>query len=185
VAYVEAIADATDLPLIVYHRDNAQLTGATAERLLRDPRVVGIKDGVGDLAVAQEHRRAALRAGRPDACFFNGLPTAEVTQPAFDAIGTRDYSSAAFAMAPDIATAYLQALRSGDDETRLRLLDGFFLPFTRLRDSTPGFAVALIKAGVRLGGLPVGVVRPPLVEPSPEQEARLAALIEQGRALVA
>lgn len=184
VGYVEAIAAVTELPLIVYHRDGARFTAASVERLLADPRVVGIKDGVGDLATAQEHVRAVARAGRTDVRCFNGLPTAEVTQPAFDALGIGDYSSAVFAMAPDIATAYLRALRTGDGTTRLRLLDGFYLPFTRLRDEAPGFAVALIKAGVRLGGLPVGRVRPPLVDPDPDQEARLAALLGQGHALV-
>jgi 5-dehydro-4-deoxyglucarate dehydratase len=183
-AYVEAIADATELPLIAYHRDEARFTGASAERLFADQRVIGIKDGVGDLATAQEHVRAAARAGRTDVRCFNGLPTAEVSQAAFDAIGVRDYSSAVFAMAPDIATAYLRALRTGDETTRLRLLDGFYVPFTRLRDETPGFAVALIKAGVRLGGLPAGPVRPPLVDPTPEQESRLRALLVRGRDLV-
>lgn len=182
VAYVEAIAAASELPLIVYHRGDGQLTGASAARLLADPRVVGIKDGVGDLAVAQAHVRAAVRSGRPEVRLFNGLPTAEVTQPAFDAVGVRDYSSAVFAMAPDIATGYLHALRGGDEATRLALLDAFYLPFTELRDETPGFAVALVKAGVRLEGLPVGGVRPPLVDPTPAQEARLAALLARGRA---
>lgn len=184
VAYVEAIAAVTRLPLIVYHRDNARFTGASAERLFAHPRVVGVKDGVGDLAVAQEHVRAAARAGRADVTFFNGLPTAEVSQAAFDAVGIRDYSSAVFAMAPEIATAFLRALRSGNDLTRVRLLDGFYLPFTHLRDETPGFAVALVKAGVRLGGLAVGQVRPPLVDPTPEQEARLAELLARGREIV-
>ena len=183
-AYVETIAGATALPLIVYHRDNAQLTGASAERLFADPRVVGLKDGVGDLAIAQAHVRAAVRSGRHDVRLFNGLPTAEVTQAAFDAVGIRDYSSAVFAMAPDIATAYLRALRSGDEATRVALLDEFYLPFTELRDETPGFAVALVKAGVRLGGLAVGRVRPPLVDPTPEQESRLAALLERARAVL-
>jgi 5-dehydro-4-deoxyglucarate dehydratase len=182
VRYVEAIADATPLPLIVYHRGSAQFDATSAERLFAHPRVLGFKDGVGDLAIAQELLRAAVRAGRPDAAFFNGLPTAEVTQPAFDAIGIRDYSSAAFTMAPDIATAYLRALRSGDDETRLWLLDRFYLPLVRLRDQVPGYAVALIKAGVVMTGLPVGPVRPPLMDPTPEHVAQLSAIIGQGRA---
>ena len=53
-----------------------------------------------------------------------------------------------------------------------------------LRDQVPGYAVSLIKAGVRLGGLPVGGVRAPLVDPTPEQEAALADLLARGRELV-
>ncbi|MDF2575312.1 MAG: 5-dehydro-4-deoxyglucarate dehydratase, partial [Agromyces sp.] len=53
----------------------------------------------------------------------------------------------------------------------------------RLRDETPGFGVSLIKAGLRLRGLDVGSVRPPLVDPTREQEARLAEILETGLAL--
>ena len=53
----------------------------------------------------------------------------------------------------------------------------------RLRDETPGFGVSLIKAGLRLRGLDVGWVRPPLVDPTPAQEARLGAILDDGLAL--
>jgi 5-dehydro-4-deoxyglucarate dehydratase len=87
-------------------------------------------------------------------------------------------------MAPEIATAFRTALESGDVAARTRLLDGFYGPLVRLRDETPGFAVSLIKAGLRLGGRAVGPVRPPLTDPTAEQERRLAELLEAGRALV-
>lgn len=184
IAYVEAIAAATELPLIVYHRGNAQFTPASIEKVLRIPQVVGIKDGAGDLAVAQRFVRAAADCDR-DILFFNGLLTAEMTQAAYTAIGVPMYSSAVFAMAPDIAVAFFAAHRAGDAETQARLLDGFYSPLIDLRDETPGFAVSLIKAGVRLGGLPVGSVRAPLVDPTDEQTARLEALLATGRELVA
>ena len=184
IAYVEAIAAATELPLIVYHRGNAQFTPASIEKVLRIPQVVGIKDGAGDLAVAQRFVRAAADCDR-DILFFNGLLTAEMTQAAYTAIGVPMYSSAVFAMAPDIAVAFFAAHRAGDAETQARLLDGFYSPLIDLRDETPGFAVSLIKAGVRLGGLPVGSVRAPLIDPTDEQTVRLEALLATGRELVA
>jgi len=184
IAYVEAIAAATELPLIVYHRGNAQFTPASIEKVLRIPQVVGIKDGAGDLAVAQRFVRAAADCDR-DILFFNGLLTAEMTQAAYTAIGVPMYSSAVFAMAPDIAVAFFTAHRAGDAETQARLLDGFYSPLIDLRDETPGFAVSLIKAGVRLGGLPVGSVRAPLIDPTDEQTVRLEALLATGRELVA
>jgi 5-dehydro-4-deoxyglucarate dehydratase len=42
-----------------------------------------------------------------------------------------------------------------------------------------------VKAAVRLGGLEVGTVRPPLTEPTREDLVELARIIEAGRALVA
>ncbi|MFL0410572.1 5-dehydro-4-deoxyglucarate dehydratase [Microbacterium paludicola] len=188
VAYVEAIAAATELPLIVYHRGNAQFTPASIARVLELPQVVGIKDGVGDLAVAQRFVRAAAahreRTGR-DILFFNGLLTAEMTQAAYTAIGVPMYSSAVFAMAPEIAVAFFAAHRAGDLDAQARLLDRFYAPLVDLRDETPGFAVSLIKAGVRLDGLPVGSVRAPLVDPTPEQVGRLEAILAAGRELLA
>jgi 5-dehydro-4-deoxyglucarate dehydratase len=184
VGYVRAILDASDLPGIVYHRGAAQFSTTSIERLLEDPRVVGIKDGVGDIALAQQFVLAAERVGRPEVLFFNGLLTAELSQAAYRAIGIPRYSSAVFALAPDIATAFYRAYQMEDEAEQRRLLDGFFVPLVRLRDETPGFAVSLIKAGLRLGGVPVGSVRPPLSDPDERQTAILRDLLENGRRLV-
>jgi 5-dehydro-4-deoxyglucarate dehydratase len=183
-AYVEAIADASALPVIVYHRGTAQYSVETVRRLVGNPKVVGFKDGVGDIGTAQLIVRAVADEGRDDVAFFNGLLTAELTQAAYRGIGIPLYSSAAFAMAPEIANAYYRAYVDGDEARRLELLDGFYAPLVRLRDETPGFGVSLIKAGLRLGGLAVGGVRPPLVDPTPDQEARLAEILDAGRALL-
>jgi 5-dehydro-4-deoxyglucarate dehydratase len=184
IAYVTAIADAADLPVIVYHRGTAQYSVDTVRALADDPRIAGFKDGTGDIGLAQQIVRAVADAGRTEFSFFNGLLTAELTQAAYRGIGIPLYSSAAFAMAPDIANAYYRAYVDGDETRRLALLDGFYSPLVRLRDETPGFGVSLIKAGLRLSGMPVGGVRPPLVDPTPEQEARLSAILEAGRALL-
>jgi len=183
VAYVRAIGEASGLPLIVYHRANGALTEATVERLVELESVAGFKDGVGDVALMQRFVLAASRSGR-ELQFFNGLLTAELSQAAYRAVGVPLYSSAVFAMAPDLAMAFFRAYRDGDEARQRALLDGFFVPLVRLRDEAPGFAVSLIKAGVRLAGLPVGPVRPPLTDPTPEQQARLAEIIARGRELL-
>lgn len=184
VAYVEAVAAASALPVIVYHRGNARFSPASMRRLAENPKVVGFKDGVGDIGAAQLIVRAVAEAGRDDFAFFNGLLTAELTQAAYRGIGIPLYSSAAFAMIPEVANAYYRAYADGDEARRLELLDGFYAPLVALRDETPGFGVSLIKAGLRLGGLPVGGVRAPLVDPTPDQERRLAEILDAGRALV-
>ena len=153
-------------------------------RLARNPRVVGFKDGTGDVGAAQLIVRAVAEEGREDFAFFNGLLTAELTQAAYRGLGIPLYSSAAFAMIPEVANAYYRAYVEGDEGRRLELLDGFYRPLVALRDETPGFGVSLIKAGLRLQGLAVGSVRAPLVDPTAEQEARLAAILEAGRALL-
>ena len=190
VAYVEALLEASPLPAIVYHRGTAALTADAAARLAADTRVIGFKDGVGDVGVAQQIVRAVEASGRDDIALFNGLLTAELTQEAYRAIGIPLYSSAAFAMAPTVAKAFYDAYVAGDDARRLQILDAFYLPLVRLRDEVPGFAVALVKAGVRLGGasvagLPVGGVRPPLVDPDERQIEELRRILAIGDELVA
>jgi len=59
-----------------------------------------------------------------------------------------------------------------------RLLKDFFYPFLALRNRGKGYAVAAIKAGVRLVGFDAGPVRPPLTDLAEEEVAMLAALIK-------
>ncbi|MFH0520564.1 5-dehydro-4-deoxyglucarate dehydratase [Streptomyces sp. M41] len=178
------IAAATALPVVVYQRDNAVFTPETVVELARTDKVIGLKDGLGDLDLMQRIISAVRTESPGDFLYFNGLPTAEQTQPAYRALGVPLYSSAVFCFAPEIALAFYDALESGDETTVGRLLDGFYGPFVELRAQGRGYAVALVKAGVRLRGLDVGEVRPPLHEPAEDHVKQLAQLIERGHALL-
>ncbi|MFE0652076.1 5-dehydro-4-deoxyglucarate dehydratase [Streptomyces sp. NPDC059534] len=177
------LAAATSLDVIVYQRDNAILTPDTAVALARTDGVIGLKDGHGDLGLMQRIV-SAVRAEGLDLLYFNGLPTAELTGAAYRAIGVTLYSSAVFCFAPDLALAFHRALAAGDDTTVDLLVDGFFRPLVELRDQGRGYAVSLVKAAVRMGGLDVGEVRSPLSEPAPAHLRELALLVEHGRALL-
>ncbi|MFE9028011.1 5-dehydro-4-deoxyglucarate dehydratase [Streptomyces iakyrus] len=181
VRYVEEVTAATDLPVVFYQRGTARLTARTAAEIAALPRVVGLKDGIGD--IERMHRIVrAVRAvpGTEDFQFFNGLPTAEMTAPAYRGVGVELYSSAVFAFAPEIALAFHRALAEDDDARVSRLLDEFYGPLVALRDEVPGYAVSLVKAGVTLRGLDVGGVRAPLLDPTPEHLARLSKLLDHG-----
>ncbi|MFJ4537457.1 5-dehydro-4-deoxyglucarate dehydratase [Streptomyces tibetensis] len=186
VRYVEEVIAATDLPVVFYQRGTARLSAETAAEIAALPGVVGLKDGIGD--IERMHRIVrAVRAvpGTEDFQFFNGLPTAEMTAPAYQGIGVELYSSAVFAFAPEIALAFHRALAEDDDALASRLLDEFYGPLVALRDEVPGYAVSLVKAGVTLRGLDVGGVRAPLLDPAPEHIARLAELLDHGLEVVA
>jgi 5-dehydro-4-deoxyglucarate dehydratase len=187
VAYVKEVADTTDLPVIVYNRNNARFTEASAIAVSKIGNVIGFKDGTGDLDNVGRIVRAVTDslAGDKEFLFFNGMPTAETTQHAYRAIGVPLYSSATFAFAPDLALAFYNALEAGNDALAAALLREFFHPLVRLRDTVPGYAVSLVKAGVALEGIPAGSVRAPLVMPSPEDVAELSSIIAAGRAVVA
>jgi 5-dehydro-4-deoxyglucarate dehydratase len=185
VRHYSEVAAATGLDVIVYQRDNAVFTPRSAVALARVRNIIGLKDGLGDLDLMQRIV-SAVRTDAPDRPFlyFNGLPTAELTMLAYRGVGVRLYSSAVFCFAPEIATAFHRALATGDDGTVNRLLDGFYRPLVELRNQGRGYAVSLVKAGVRLRGLDVGPVRSPLAEPAPEHVKELSALIDRGRALL-
>ncbi|MFH9828450.1 5-dehydro-4-deoxyglucarate dehydratase [Streptomyces bobili] len=178
------VAAATPLPVIVYQRDNAAFTPETVVGLARTDGIIGLKDGLGDLDLMQRIVSAVRTEVPGDFLYFNGLPTAEQTQLAYGAIGVTLYSSAVFCFAPEIALAFHRALATGDESTAHRLLDGFYRPFVELRAQGRGYAVSLVKAGVRLRGLDVGEVRPPLHEPGEDHVKQLAQLIERGYALL-
>lgn len=184
VAWVRAVMDATSLPVIVYHRATARFTPSAIRDLAEDPRLVGFKDGVGDIALTHEIAMASERLDRPIE-MFNGLLTAELSQTAYRAIGVHRYSSAAFAMIPEVANVFYDAYHRGDDEVCADVLRRFYQPLVALRDETPGFGVSLIKAGLRLRGVEVGSVRPPLVDPTPAQLDRLRAILDEGISLSA
>ena len=125
------------------------------------PTVVGFKDGTGDIDLVARIVRAVTDALAPSGKpfqFFNGLPTAEVSQQAYRAIGVTLYSSATFAFAPELALAFYEALERDDEALVAALLREFFHPLVRLRDTVPGYAVSLIKAGVTMEGIEAGPV---------------------------
>lgn len=179
------LADATTLEVIVYARDNAVFTSDAVAELAGHPGIVGFKDGRGDLDLMRRIV-GSVRAKHGDNAllYFNGMPTAEMSAQAYRAVGVAGYSSAVFCFAPDIAMAFHTAYRAGDEAVVDRLLDGFWVPYVRLRQQGAGYAVSLVKAGVRLEGLDVGPVRAPLSEPLPSHVDELAKLLEAGRSLL-
>ncbi|WP_254396064.1 5-dehydro-4-deoxyglucarate dehydratase [Streptomyces sp. AC512_CC834] len=180
VAQLERIAAGTRLPLIAYQRGEVAYTAESVRHLARIPGVIGLKDGHGDLDLLQ---RMLLTA--PDGfLFFNGAATAEVQARAYAAVGVPAYSSATHAFAPEIAHAFLAALRAGDHGTVDKLLRDFYVPFVELRDRVPGYGVSLVKAAARLRGFPVGPVRAPLTDPTAADLAALKTLLTAGLDLV-
>lgn len=177
--HVRYVIRGQELPTIVYQRANAVFTPGTAVALMDLPSVVGLKDGIGDMDALLRIVTAVRAAGHERSesfLFLNGMPTAELSAPAFVGIGVPLYSSAVHCFAPDIAHAFHKALHAGDQTVQTRLLTDFYMPFAELRDTIPGYAVALVKAGAGLGA-----VRPPLVDALPEHVERLTEIIARGR----
>ena len=180
-----ALAAGTDLDLILYQRDSTVFAPETVIELAQVPNIVGFKDGRGDLDLMLRVVSAVRASGTKDFQYFNGMPTAEMTQQAYRAVGVPLYSSAVFCFAPDIARAFHAALEGEDRSTADRLVDVFFRPYVQLRNARPGYAVSLVKALTRSTGHDVGPVRAPLVEPAAEHVVEALALIDRAREAIA
>ncbi|HUR02771.1 MAG TPA: 5-dehydro-4-deoxyglucarate dehydratase [Nonomuraea sp.] len=180
VRYVREVASAGGLPVIIYQRGTARFSPSAVATLAQVPEIIGFKDGLGDFDLLQRIILTVRRSTDREFTFFNGLPTAELTVPAYRGLGVTLYSSAVFAFAPEIALAFHKAVTGDDEVLAQRLLTDFYLPLVELRDRVPGYAVSLVKAGVRLRGLEVGGVRAPLVDPSAEDLAELERILAIG-----
>ncbi|TAM78776.1 MAG: 5-dehydro-4-deoxyglucarate dehydratase [Acidobacteria bacterium] len=174
------IASRSRLGLIIYQRDNAIFAPATVARLCELKNIIGFKDGHGNMELLL---RIQKQAGDRLA-IINGMPTAELSAAAFKGMGITNYSSAVFNFVPPIARAFYKALINNDELAMGCLLDAFYRPLADLRDRKKGYAVSLIKAGLRATGKPAGPVRPPLVNCSSEEEEKLKAIIAGGLAAV-
>jgi 5-dehydro-4-deoxyglucarate dehydratase len=175
-AHVEAVCKATSLGVIVYHRANATLTVPTVQRLVRTcPNLVGFKDGVGDIELMT--RLYATIGDR--LLYIGGLPTAETFALPYLELGVTTYSSAIFNFVPKFALGFYDAVRSGDRAGVYGRMTDFVLPYVEIRNRRPGYAVSIVKAGMRAVGRPAGPVRPPLTDLTNDEMARLTDLIEK------
>lgn len=178
-AHVEAVCKATSLGVIVYNRDNAVLTEDTLEQLcVRNANLIGFKDGVGDIELMTRiHARLGDRL-----TYIGGLPTAETYALPYLEMGVTTYSSAIFNFLPEWAVRFYKSVRARDVAAVSEALKSFVLPYIALRRRNPGYAVSIVKAGMRSVGRAAGPVRPPLTDLSPSEQAELDALIRGAQA---
>ena len=74
---------------------------------------------------------------------------------------------------------FYRAVRAEDVGAIEAGLRDFVLPYTAIRNRGRGYAVSIVKAGVRIAGRPAGPVRPPLTELDAKSYADLQALMEK------
>ncbi len=173
-AHVEAVCASTRLGVIVYNRDNAMLDPDTLARLCdRCKNLVGYKDGVGDIELmTRVHAKLGDRL-----TYIGGLPTAETFALPYLDMGVTTYSSAVFNFVPAFATDFYAAVRRRDHQTINTGLKDFVLPLIAIRNRKKGYAVSIVKAGMKVIGRDSGPVRSPLTDLTEAEMAELAALV--------
>jgi 5-dehydro-4-deoxyglucarate dehydratase len=176
--HIRAVCDSVSIGVMVYNRDNSILTTETLAKLCDAcPNLVGFKDGSGDIGLVR--KITAVMGDR--LTYLGGMPTAELFADAYLGAGVTTYSSAVFNFVPALAQKFYSALRAGDTATTNRILIDFFYPFMDIRNRQKGYAVAAIKAGVRLLGYDTGPVRAPLTDLNEEEVGMMQDLMRPYR----
>ena len=179
-AHIEKVCKSVSIGVIVYNRDNAILNDDTLAGLCeRNANLVGFKDGVGDIETLT---RVRSRMG-DRLTYIGGMPTAETFALPYRDIGIDTYSSAIFNFMPAWALRFYGAVQAGDRATVQHHLKDFVMPYIAIRNRARGYAVSIVKAGLRVVGKPAGHVRSPLTELGPKDMDDLRALIKRAEAL--
>ncbi|MEZ4904877.1 MAG: dihydrodipicolinate synthase family protein [Spirosomataceae bacterium] len=164
-----------------YNRANGVLSSDFIQKLADNcENFIGLKDGTGNMQDLND----TIKSVGNRLSYIGGVPTAEIIAEAYLSIGVNTYSSAVFNFVPDLANLFYTSLRAGDKQTVTNILQGFFIPFVRLRSKKNGYAVSLIKAGAKIIGRSAGDVRPPLTMPTAEEVAALEKIIQQAKGLL-
>ncbi len=159
-AHFRAVADATELPVLLYDIPGRTATPIATDTLLRlaeHERIVGVKDAKGDVS------GSAKVMAETDLAYYSGSDAETLPLLAVGAagvVGTSTHFSGAGTL------AMIEAFERGEIAEALRL-HRQLLPIYTGVFRTQG--TILVKAGLALRGRPVGPVRPPLVDAT-EQE---------------
>jgi 4-hydroxy-tetrahydrodipicolinate synthase len=164
--HFKAIADAVDLPIIIYNipvRSAVDMSVATMARLAKLPNIVGVKDATNDLARPLRTRQA-IGTGF---CMLSGE---DVTALAFNAQGGVGCISVTANVAPRACADMQDAWAKGDIERATRINDRLAPLHDALFCET---SPAPVKFGTSLLGKSTPDVRLPLVPASPEAQDRM------------
>ena len=178
IAHARAVCNSTSLGVVFYNRDNALLNESALGQLCHDcPNLVGLKDGHGDIELIT---RICARLG-DRLVYIGGLPTAETFALPYLEIGVTTYSSAIFNFLPGFAQDFYAAVRSRDRAAVFAMLRDLVLPYIAIRSRRKGYAVSIVKAGMKAIGRPAGLVRPPLTDLEPGEFEELKTLVANRR----
>lgn len=166
VAHCLAVADATDLPVMLYDvpaRTGTAMEAATLIELAGHPRVRAVKDAKGDLFEAM-----SVMARAPLA-YYCGIDELNLPYLAAGATGLVSVVGNAFA---DRNAQLIGAVRGGDLDTA-RALNATLLPLAEAIMRTSQGAIMAKAALAELGIIPHASVRLPLLESPPAHLRRL------------
>lgn len=165
-AHFTAVADATDLPNLLYDippRSSIPIAWETIRALASHPNIVGVKDAKGDL-----HGGGQILA-ETGLAYYSGDDTLNLPWLAMGAVGfVSVWGHLAAGQLRDMLTAF----NSGDIATA-RKINVSLAPLARAQAHLGG--VTMSKEGLRLQGFDAGLPRLPQIPASPAEIEALAA----------
>jgi 4-hydroxy-tetrahydrodipicolinate synthase len=169
IAHFTAIAEATDLPVMLYDippRAVTPIETATLFRLAEHPRILAVKDAKGDLSAGCEVMANTGLA------YYSGDDVLNLPWLSMGAVG---FASVIGHVVADRLRLMLDAYERGDVAGALAH-NRALLPVNRAMTRTgPGLGLAFVKSALRLRGLDVGEPRLPILPATEEQTAAIAA----------
>ena len=172
IAHFTAVADATDLPVMLYDippRSVIPITRDSLHRLAQHPRIVAVKDAKGDLVVGAEI------IANTDLAYYCGDDGLNLPWLSVGAVG---FASVIGNVVPDRLRAMITAFEAGE-VIRAREIHASTLSL--IRSFTMAGGVAFGKAALRLTGLDVGDPRLPQIAADSDHITAIAsALAEAG-----
>jgi len=159
-----AVADSTDLPVMLYDippRSSIPIEVETLVRAAEHPRIVAVKDAKSDLGAV------AWTLARTDLAYYSGEDMLNLPLLSLGAVGV--VSVVGHLVGPRLAEL-IAAVESGDLVTARAINESLLPVYTGIFRSQ---GVIMVKAALRELALPSGPVRPPLVDATPEQVAKL------------
>ena len=181
-AHFERIADASDLPIIVFQYPLATSQGYPRDTLIkmieRVPTIRAIKDWAGNVPQHEMHIRTLQSLPRP----VNVLSTHSAWLLSSLVLGCNGLLSGSGSVIADLQARLFDAVQR-NDLAAARALNDRIYPLARVFYAEPWADMhnRMKEALVLLGRLPRAVVRPPLVKLArPEIERIRQALLESG-----
>ena len=178
-AHFRRIADATDLPIILFQYSLASGLGYPLETLLRlveaVPSIRAVKDWCNDAMLHERHIRTLQSLPRP----VNVLSTHSAWLMSSLVLGCRGLLSGAGSVVADLQVALWQAVEA-KDLARAQAVNDRLYPVVQAFYAPPFLDMhnRMKEALVLLGRLQRAVVRPPLVKLPASEIARLRAALD-------
>ncbi|MBI3029503.1 MAG: dihydrodipicolinate synthase family protein [Candidatus Rokubacteria bacterium] len=168
-----AIADAVDLPIVVFEYPPASGIGYSPETLAllaKFPSVVGVKDWSNDIVAFEQNLRAIRQSGRPVAM----LSSFTMSLFATFVLGADGCISGMGSVVADLQAELFEAVQQKDLD-RARAINDRLDPLVRVFYAPPFVDMhnRMKEALALLGRIPAAHVRPPLTPVSDEERARI------------